>query len=200
MFASFVPRPIVRHPITLGLVCWLSVSVAGAIAADAAPAVDTPIHIRADKAWEEGDVLYLSGAFHMHTADWDVRSDQAEVHGNLESPDEIIGIGAPATIRVRSDSDGTEGLGQAERIVYRYAGKLLELRGNASLELDKVSVKSDAIVWDVANKRLVSTGDQGVEFVLHQVRSVGAASAEAPSADTPAPSRTTAGDVPPTTD
>lgn len=142
---------------------------------DAAPpvAVDTgktQIFIRASKAWEDKDkdVLYLEGEFHMRTEDWEVRAERAEVHGPVEDPVKIVGYGHPASIRVTLGDKGDKGTGYSNRIVYLYQTKMLELHDDARMVMDNVTVRSAAIIYDVGNRKLVSGGKQGVEFVLQK--------------------------------
>jgi len=133
---------------------------------------DEPIMIRADKAWESEseEILYLEGNFVMRTSEWEVKADRAEVHGPVEDPERIVGYGKPASIRVSivggPDAAPDEGYGYSDRIVYLYNRELLELHENARLELKNVTVRSGAIVYDVGNRRLVSSGADGVEFVM----------------------------------
>jgi lipopolysaccharide transport protein LptA len=152
------------------LVLSLTAVVDAETAPDQAAALTTPaeIHIRADKAWEDkdADVLYLEGEFHMRTDDWEVRAERAEVHGPVEDPVKIVGYGHPASIRVTLGDDKDQGTGYSERIVYLYQTKMLELHQNARMEMDNVTVRSAAIIYDVGRKKLVSGGKEGVEFVL----------------------------------
>ncbi|MBM4204647.1 MAG: hypothetical protein FJ194_10935 [Gammaproteobacteria bacterium] len=149
-----------------------SAAVMAQTGADVAVATTTPtqIHIRAEKAWEDkdADVLYLEGEFHMRTDDWEVRAERAEVHGPVEDPVKIVGYGHPASIRVTLGDKQDQGTGYSERIVYLYQTKMLELHQNARMEMDNVTVRSAAIIYDVGRKKLVSGGKEGVEFVLQK--------------------------------
>jgi lipopolysaccharide transport protein LptA len=144
-----------------------------AVAAEAASVKgNEPILIRADRAWESEteEILYLEGNFVMRTSEWEVKADRAEVQGPVEDPERIVGYGKPASIRVTlagaPDAAPDEGYGYSDRIVYLYNRELLELHDNARLELENVTVRSGAIVYDVGNRRLVSSGANGVEFVM----------------------------------
>lgn len=143
-------------------------TVAGAVASISTSS-NEPILIRAATAWEDdsGEVLYLEGDFHMRTSEWEVSAERAEVHGPVEDPEKIIGYGKPASIRVTLGDDG-EGTGYSNRIVYLYRTKMLELHDDARMEMDNVTVRSAAIIYDVGRKRLVSSGKEGVEFVLQK--------------------------------
>ena len=74
-------------------------------AGDAGSAREAPtteketIVIRADRAWEEPDggaVLHFSGNFELISPDWELRADEADLHGPLDDPDRIVARGAPA--------------------------------------------------------------------------------------------------------
>ena len=157
------------------LLCGLLVLTGGAMAAAApepsatVPRSKEPIIVRADRAWEDADkkILHLQGHFRMQTSEWQVEGDRAEVHGPLESPDRIIGYGNPASIQIKmGTSDPVEGSGYSRKIVYQYKEKLLELHDNARLEMDNVTVTSTVILYDAGNRRLISSGSEGVEFQL----------------------------------
>lgn len=124
--------------------------------------------IRADRAWEGEDdgVLYLQGSFEMRSAEWRVTADDAEVHGPVENPERVIVTGAPA--RISFDNEGSTITGQGGRIVYRYRDEVIELYENAVLEGRDVSVASSAIVYDLENERLRSSGSDGVEVIVRR--------------------------------
>ncbi len=130
---------------------------------------EEPITIRADRAWEDADgkVMHLEGNFLMRTSEWEVKADRAEVEGAVESPDRIVSYGNPASIRVSMGGENpVDGIGYSRKIIYQYEKKLLELHEDARLELDNVTVTSKAIIYDVGNRRLISSGKEGVEFQL----------------------------------
>ena len=130
---------------------------------------EEPITIHADRAWEEADgkIMHLEGHFLMRTSEWEVRADRAQVEGPVESPDRIISYGNPASIRVSMGGENpVDGVGYSRKIIYQYEKKLLELHQDARLEMDNVTVTSKAIIYDVGNRRLISSGKDGVEFEL----------------------------------
>jgi lipopolysaccharide transport protein LptA len=130
---------------------------------------EEPITIRADRAWEDADgkVMHLEGNFLMRTSEWEVKADRAQVEGPVEAPDRIISYGKPASIRVSMGGENpVDGFGYSRKIIYQYEKKLLELHQDARLEMDNVSVTSEAIIYDVGNRRLISTGKDGVQFEL----------------------------------
>lgn len=129
---------------------------------------EAPIVIRADRAWEgeDGGVLYLQGSFEMSSAEWRVTAQDAEVHGPVEDPERVVVSGAPA--RISFDNEGSTITGQGGRIVYRYREEVIELYDDAVLEGDDVSMASSAIVYDLRNGRLRSSGSDGVEVIVRR--------------------------------
>ncbi len=140
------------------------------MAQPASPLADeeAPIVIRADRAWEgeDGDVLYLQGSFEMRSAEWRVTAQDAEVHGPVEDPERILVTGQPATIVF--DSEGSTVKGEGRRIVYRHREEVIELYEQAVLETEDVSMSSSAIVYDLNNERLRSSGSDGVEVIVRR--------------------------------
>lgn len=150
-------------------------SAAGA-AAKALPATDgEPIVIRADRAWEaaaegapggaEGQVLHLQGNFEMRGADWRVTADSAQVRGPVEDPEQLTILGAPAEIAFTNE-DGDVATGQGQRIVYWRRREVVELHGDARIQAKDFAIGSSKIVYDLRDERLLSSGGDGVEFVL----------------------------------
>lgn len=129
---------------------------------------EAPIVIRADRAWEgdDGEVLYLEGSFEMSSADWRVTAENAEVHGPVEDPERVVVSGTPA--RIAFDNEGAAITGRGGRIVYRYRDEVIELYDDAVLEGDDVSMASSAIVYDLRNERLRSSGSDGVEVIVRR--------------------------------
>ena len=138
---------------------------------------EEPITIRADRAWQDADgkVMHLEGNFLMRTSEWEVKADRAQVEGPVEAPDRIISYGKPASIRVSMGGENpVDGIGYSRKIIYQYEKKLLELHQDARLEMDNVTVTSKAIIYDVGNRRLVSSGKDGVQFELRPEEKVSA--------------------------
>ena len=130
---------------------------------------EEPITIHADRAWEEADgkIMHLEGNFLMRTSEWEVKAERAQVEGPVEAPDRIISYGNPASIRVSmGGKNPVDGVGYSRKIIYQYEKKLLELHQDARLEMDNVTVTSKAIIYDVGDRRLISSGKDGVEFEL----------------------------------
>ena len=138
---------------------------------------EEPITIRADRAWQDADgkVMHLEGNFLMRTSEWEVKADRAQVEGPVEAPDRIISYGKPASIRFSMGGENpVDGIGYSRKIIYQYQKKLLELHQDARLEMDNVTVTSKAIIYDVGNRRLVSSGKDGVQFELRPEEKVSA--------------------------
>ena len=146
-------------------------------AGDAGSAREAPtteketIVIRADRAWEEPDggaVLHFSGNFELISPDWELRADEADLHGPLDDPDRIVARGAPAYLTILDGAETIEGEGGI--IEYQRDQDILILREDARLLGEDVSMASSEIVFDVAEERLRSSGTDGVEMVLERAK------------------------------
>ena len=141
---------------------------ASSAAAAAAPARET-IVIRADHAWEvpeDDKILHFKGNFELHSPDWSLRADEADLYGPLDDPDRIVARGVPATVTIR-DSDETV-IGHGLTVEYERTTDTLTLRERAELEGESIAMSSAVIVFDVASKRLKSSGESGVEMILQR--------------------------------
>ena len=135
--------------------------------ADASFVEKESIVIRADRAWEEpdnADVLHFAGNFVLLSPDWELRSDEADLYGELDDPTRIVARGSPALLTLFDEEDRI--LGEGGEIDYQRHAELLILRENARLTSDELTMKSSEIVWDVAAEQLRSSGEEGVEMVL----------------------------------
>lgn len=130
-----------------------------------------PILIRADRAWEAADaaaggqVLHLQGNFEMRGADWRVTADSAQVRGPVEDPEQLTILGTPARIAF-TDDDGEVVTGQGGRILYWRRREQVELHGDARIQAKDFAIGSSKILYDLKEERLLSSGDDGVEFLL----------------------------------
>ncbi len=147
----------------------------------AAESRDDTIVIRADRAWEgvDEDVLHLEGNFGMRTSDWEVTADEAEVYGPIEDPTHIVIRGTPAHVTAQKARGGEPVKGEGKTIEYYHQTELLRITGDAVLTDEDIAMRSSFIEYDMFNKRLKSSGSDGVEFVLQ--RSLIDASSEAQS-------------------
>ncbi|MEM8768753.1 MAG: LptA/OstA family protein [Pseudomonadota bacterium] len=129
------------------------------------------IVIRADRAWEEPDgtkVLHFAGDFELISPEWELRSDEADLHGALDDPERIVARGEPAHL-VIFDGESTI-LGNGLTIEYQRDADVLILIGDAELAGEDLSMKSSEIVYDVGQERLRSSGTDGVEMVLERAK------------------------------
>ena len=84
----------------------------------------------------------------------------------MEDPERVVVTGAPA--RISFDNEGSTITGEGARIVYRYREEVIELYDDARLEGEEVSLSSSAIVYDLRNERLRSSGADGVEVIVRR--------------------------------
>lgn len=129
------------------------------------------IVIRADRAWEEPDagaVLHFAGDFELVSPDWQLRGDEADLHGPLDDPERIIARGNPAYLIIIDGDQTIEGQGAV--IEYQRDADILILRENAHLSGEDVSMTSSEIIYDVGLERLRSSGTDGVEMVLERAK------------------------------
>ena len=143
----------------------------GPVQAADMPADKETIVIRADRAWEEpdgGQVLHFAGNFELISPEWELRSDEADLHGPLDDPTRIVARGAPAFLTIIDGEETIEGEGRV--IEYQRDADVLILTEDAQLKGEDISLSSSEIVFDVAAERLRSSGSDGVEMVLERAR------------------------------
>lgn len=157
--------------LALLLAGWMALPLtvpARAETADATAGKET-IVIRADRAWEEpdaGEVLHFAGNFELISPDWQVRSDEADLHGPLDDPNRIVARGSPAYLTIVDGEQTIKGHGGV--VEYQRDADILILRDNAQLAGDDVSMKSSEIIYDLGAERLRSSGTDGVEMILER--------------------------------
>ena len=130
------------------------------------------IVVTADQAWEsdDGEVLNFQGNSELTSPDYYLSSDTAQIHGAVEDPDRIVATGNPVTFWVR-DADGEDLThGQGDRVEYERKRNLLTVSGNAILRDKNTVMRSSLLEYDTETKRLVSTGNDGVEIITQQNR------------------------------
>lgn len=127
-------------------------------------AFDT-ISISADEAFEdsEPDILHLRGHFFMRSNEWQLSSDQATVYGRADKPEKLHLEGAPAHFQIKqSDTGPVEAT--APDMVYERATHTLRLSGGAVLKLEKETIRSARIVFNVDNNHYRAGGAHGVSI------------------------------------
>lgn len=141
---------------------------AASVSAAEVPRLDQQdtIVVRADQAWEsdDGDVLNFEGNFELTAPDYYLKSDTAELHGAMEDPSTIIADGQPVQFWVQDDS-GRKTHGEGARLEYHRDQNLLRLSGKAVLRDEHTVMRSSMLEYDTANRRLVGTGNDGVQIV-----------------------------------
>lgn len=138
------------------------------------PALDDQdtVVVTADQAWEseEGDSLSFAGNFNLDAPDFHVASDTAVIHGPMEDPHRIVAEGSPVRFWVADPDSGDRTRGSGQRLEYDREADLVRLEGDAVLEDDRTVMRSSALEYNMATKRLVTSGSGGVEIVTNPNR------------------------------
>ncbi|MEM7217752.1 MAG: LptA/OstA family protein [Pseudomonadota bacterium] len=130
--------------------------------------------IRADRAWEtrdeRGRALHFEGNFSLDAPDWFVRSETAEVRGDLDDPNSVTLGGAPARLWMLDEAGETNVEATAGQIIYLRAGERLKLERDAVLIDERNTLRSSSLEYDLDKRVLVGTGSGGVEIVAEPKR------------------------------
>lgn len=147
--------------------------------------------IRADQAWETRAAttdgsrgprsLHFEGNFRLDAPDWFIRADSATLQGTVDDPESIKVTGAPARVWMVDENGVTNVDATAAAIEYLRSSNLLKLRGNAVLAEQSNTMRSSSIDYDLNERRLVATGEGGVEIVTMPSRACTDAPADAPT-------------------
>jgi lipopolysaccharide transport protein LptA len=138
------------------------------------PALDDQdtIVVTADQAWEseDGDSLSFAGNFILNAPDFHVASDTAVIHGPVEDPNRIVAEGSPVRFWVADPESGGRTEGTGRRLEFDRNTDLIRLAGDAVLEDDRTVMRSSALEYNTATRRLVTSGSGGVEIVTNPSR------------------------------
>ena len=139
--------------------------------------------IRADQAWETRETLddgskgprslHFKGNFRLDAPDWFIRADTATLFGDVADPQSIAVEGtnnAPARVWMIDENGDLEVDATANQIEYFRHNDRLKLTGNAVLEEPRNTLRSASIDYDLNERRLVATGNGGVEIVTQPNR------------------------------
>ena len=156
----------------IALVAWALAGIT--LHAATLPALDAQdtIVVTADQAWESetAKVLNFQGNFRLAAPHYFVRSAAAELHGDVDDPDTIIATGEPVEFWVEDDQTLERTYGEGLRLEYDRSNNRLRLEGKAVIRDDQTVMRSDVLEYDTQARRLVSTGDGGIEIVTQQSR------------------------------
>ena len=131
---------------------------------------DDTVVVTAEKAWESdtAEVLNFEGNFELTAPHYFVRSDTAELHGDIDDPTTIVATGKPVEFWVEDEDDPSDRTyGEAERLEFDRTNNIIRLIGNAVVRDDQTVMRSDKIEYDTEARRLVSTGNGGIEIVTN---------------------------------
>jgi lipopolysaccharide transport protein LptA len=144
-------------------------ALSGTLRAAQLPALDEQdtIVVTADQAWESdsAEVLNFQGNFTLNAPHYFVRSDTAELHGDVDDPALIIATGEPVEFWVEDDESQDRTYGEARRLEYDLENEVLRLTGKAIIRDAQTIMRSDTLEYNIKVRRLVSTGAGGVEII-----------------------------------
>ena len=132
------------------------------------PSAEETVTISAREAWEDEapDVINFRGDFQLETTQWQIRSEEATLYGNLDDPDTVILDGTPAVfiIEVHDDESPYRVEGKATRIIYEKALDSIFLQGDASISNGDSLLEGGSIRYYIGNDEISATGEAGVRI------------------------------------
>ena len=135
------------------------------------------IVIRADAAREtrDGDdgenrALHFTGNFSLDAPDWFVTSDSAVLYGNVDDPLRLEVEGTPARVWTLDKNGVLEVDATANMIKYFRQDDRLLLVGDAVMLEQGNRLSSSSIDYDLAERRLIATGEGGVKIIAQPNR------------------------------
>jgi len=135
------------------------------------------IVIRADAASEtragsdgEDRALHFKGNFSLDAPDWFVQSDTAVLYGEVDDPIRLEVRGKPARVWTIDETGALEIDATAKVIKYFRHNDRLVLTGEAELMEQGNRLRSSSIDYDLAGRRLVATGEGGVQIIAQPNR------------------------------
>lgn len=135
------------------------------------PALDDQdtIVVTADQAWESeaSDALSFAGNFILNAPDFHVASDTAVIYGPVDDPTRIVAEGSPVRFWVADPDSGDRTHGAGRRLEYDRETDMVRLAGDAVLEDDRTVMRSSALEYNTATRRLLTSGSGGVEIVTN---------------------------------
>ncbi len=99
-----------------------------------------------------------------------MRSDTAVIHGPVENPTRIVAEGSPVRFWIADPDSGERTRGAGRRLEYDRETDMVRLAGDAVLEDDQTVMRSSALEYNTATKRLLTSGGGGVEIVTNPKR------------------------------
>lgn len=135
------------------------------------------IVIRADAAREtrsgndgEERALHFTGNFSLEAPDWFVTSNSAVLYGDVDDPIRLEVEGEPARVWTIDETGALEVDATAKVIEYFRHNDRLILTGEAELMEQGNRLRSSSIDYDLADRRLVATGEGGVQIIAQPNR------------------------------
>lgn len=87
--------------------------------------------------------------------------------GDINNPQKIEAKGSPVKFWLRKNIDTKKIFGEAYFVEYDMENNTIKLQDQALLNDGRNTIKSDHIVYDTGNSRLLSGGEKGVRITAH---------------------------------
>jgi lipopolysaccharide export system protein LptA len=132
-----------------------------------------PVEIESDQADvdQAHERTIFTGHVHVTQGTFTLWSDKLVVQYRNKTPYEITATGNPARFRELPEKGKSWVNGSAQRIVYRFDADDVLLSGNAELQQNDDTFRSDRMIYDRKSARLkagaAAGGKQRVRVILH---------------------------------
>lgn len=134
---------------------------------------DAPVEIEADSADidQEKQLTIYRGNVKIRQGSMELQADKVAIQYQGRKPHTLTATGGPARFRQKPAKDKPWVKGEGRRIVYHIHNEELVLSGNAVLNQEEDSFRSDRIVYDRVKARLkagaAAKGKERVKVIIH---------------------------------
>ncbi len=127
------------------------------------------IVITAGQAWEDesDNSLNFQEKFGIKSLNFQLNADLGKMIGDLDNPRKIEAKGSPVEFWLRKNTDSQKIFGEAYFVEYDMENGVINLSGQALVKDERNTIKSEHIIYDTRNKRLISSGQKGVRITAH---------------------------------
>lgn len=144
----------------IGIICLFGLIFFSQLSTALSDDKKQPINVSADSAQKndkkgiatyQGDVIITQGSIR-------ITGDKITIHDADGKITKITADGSPATFKQRPDNSQEDIVGESNTLVYDFKTELLTLTGNALLQQEGNSTKSNKIVYEM-QESIVKAGD-----------------------------------------